>query len=72
MQRWLNQPTQPRISMQTEKHTHGGRREGAGRPRKDNVMLRAMVRPSTLETLKQRAEAANLLVGEYIETLLAK
>jgi hypothetical protein len=56
----------------TEKHTHGGRREGAGRPRKDNVMLRAMVKPSTMETLKQRAAAANLLVGEYIETLLVK
>lgn len=58
--------------LKTDKHTHGGRREGAGRPRKDNVMLRAMVKPSTMETLKQRAAAANLLVGEYIEKLLAK
>lgn len=52
--------------------THrGGRREGAGRPRKNKAILYARMNPEAVEAIKAQAEAAGLTVGEYIESRLA-
>lgn len=51
--------------------THrGGRREGAGRPRKNKAILYARMNPEALEAIKAQAEASGLAVGEYIEARL--
>lgn len=48
----------------------GGRREGAGRPRKNKAVLYARMNPEALEAIKAQAEASGLAVGEYIEARL--
>lgn len=51
--------------------THrGGRREGAGRPRKNKAILYARMNPEAVEAIKAQAEASGLAVGEYIEARL--
>lgn len=50
----------------------GGRREGAGRPRKNKAILYARMNPEAVEAIKAQAEAAGLAVGEYIEACILK
>lgn len=53
--------------------THrGGRREGAGRPRKNKAILYARMNPEAIEAIKAQAEASGLTVGEYIEAQILK
>jgi len=53
--------------MKTENHTHGGRREGAGRPLSGNTAtIYARVPDGFANELKQRAKEENLSVGEYL------
>lgn len=48
----------------------GGRRAGAGRPRKNKAILYARMNPEAIEAIKAQAEASGLAVGEYIEARL--
>lgn len=50
----------------------GGRREGAGRPRKNKAVLYARMNPEAIEAIKAQAEAASMTVGEYIEARILK
>jgi hypothetical protein len=53
--------------LKTEKHTHGGRRKGAGRPLSGNTAtIYARVPDGFAFELKQRAKNENLSVGEYL------
>lgn len=51
------------------KNAWGGRREGSGRPKKDNVVLYARVAPHTLEEIKTRADKLGVGVGQYLDGL---
>lgn len=52
--------------------THGGKREGAGRKPIDNrrVTLNARVLPSTLTTLRQKADEGGISLGAVIDRLV--
>ena len=49
---------------------NGGRREGAGRPSKGNVMLQIRTSKATAVALRQRARAKALTMGDYLTELL--
>lgn len=50
-----------------EKKKWGGKREGCGRKKLDNVAFNARMNVKALSNLKKRAKAANLSIGLYIE-----
>lgn len=49
------------------KNTWGGRRNGSGRPKKDNVVLYARVSPHTLEEIRSRADQQGIGIGQYLD-----
>lgn len=55
--------------MITKQSKHGGRRQGAGRPRlkQAHVQLTAQVLPSTAQNLRERAAAENAPVGLLLD-----
>lgn len=50
----------------------GGKREGAGRPRKDTVAIQIRVSPEVAEQLRQTAKAEGITTGEVVTQLLSK
>ena len=61
--------TGKRLLIMMTKNAWGGRREGSGRPKKDNVVLYARVAPHTLEEIKTRADKLGVGVGQYLDGL---
>ncbi len=60
--------------METEgekkKGSRGGKRAGAGRPPKGNGIIQIRADKRVIAIFKQRAEAAQLALGEYLRQLL--
>lgn len=52
------------------KSRRGGRRDGSGRPRKNNGVLYARMSVEAIAVIKAQAEAAGQTVGEFIERRL--
>jgi hypothetical protein len=50
----------------------GGKREGAGRPRKDTVAIQIRVSPDVAELLRQQAKAAGVTTGEVVTRICKK
>lgn len=48
----------------------GGKREGAGRPRKDTVAIQIRVSPEVAEQLRQTAKAEGITTGEVVTQFL--
>lgn len=48
-------------------YTHGGKRDGAGRRRKNNGVLYARMSEVAITKLKEQANNAGVSVGQYIE-----
>lgn len=53
--------------MEAGRSNRGGKREGSGRKSKGNGVLYARMSKDAIATLKLKAEAERLTVGEYIE-----
>ena len=55
-----------------KKNSHGGPRNGAGRPPAGRVQITVRMRPESIAEAKARAEAERVRLGELFELLLSR